>query len=393
MINRKLAGKRGSLIHSPVGSGKTKIVMMYIKYLIEHNLMADYCVYTLPPSALESISQEIEYFGIPHQVLDMNKGGRKNKIQTLMPGVINIVLHDQLRKLKNTLKETAPNMLFIVDEFHLTLNETLRTSITLETVRLSENFVGLSGTIIKDNHPEELIEWLSLIVDYQVNVDNYWSAIGALISRKYITKITVEREDVDVKMTDEESNNYYSLVPSQLGGTASKINFKEAVRVCYQIITQCIINYIKSYVEAGEKIFCVAKDINHQIEIKNLLEKADITKVFLISKDNSINYEYNDDRDIECIITTKTHSTGYSLSKMRVMIQGVYFGNQATRDQLEGRLNRGNSPYSEIKILTLHTGILSYIHEKYEDTRNLAKAIKSFAKEIGIEEDCVNMQL
>jgi hypothetical protein len=67
------------------------------------------------------------------------------------------------------------------------------------------------------------------------------------------------------------------------------------------------------------------------------------------------------------------------------MIQSVYFSNQNTRSQLEGRITRISSPWDTVKVITLHTGILTYIHEKYEKVRNLAQALKAFAKDIDME--------
>jgi hypothetical protein len=362
----------------------TMICMHYITYLISNNLMPEYCVYTLPPSALESIVKEIEYFHIPYQILNMNKTGQRYKVQNIRPNVINIILHDQLRKIGDKLKELAPKMLFIVDEFHKTLNKTLRTSITLETVRLSHDFIGLSGTIIKDGHPDDLIEWLSMIVDFQVNEKNYWVGIGALIARKFVSKIAIEREDISVPMADDEAKKYYELVPAKLGGTANHIDFRGAVKLCYDVLTEAMLYYIIAYAEVGEPVFVVAKDINHQTQINAALNARGFTNTFLITKDNSINYEADDERNL-IVITTQTHSAGYSLSRIRIMIQSVYFSNQNTRSQLHGRIVRLNSPWDTVKIITLHTGILTYIHEKYEKVRNLSEALKAFAKDIDME--------
>jgi hypothetical protein len=83
------------------------------------------------------------------------------------------------------------------------------------------------------------------------------------------------------------------------------------------------------------------------------------------------------------VITTPTHSEGYTLTKFRIMIQLVYFTNQATREQLEGRINRIGQSSDTIYIFTLHTGILSNVYERYEGVRSLSDALKGFAKEEG----------
>ena len=52
---------------------------------------------------------------------------------------------------------------------------------------------------------------------------------------------------------------------------------------------------------------------------------------------------------------------------------------------MEGRINRLNQYSPEIRIITLHAGILSYLHNRYEKTRNLSEAVRGFSKDIGIE--------
>ncbi len=85
------------------------------------------------------------------------------------------------------------------------------------------------------------------------------------------------------------------------------------------------------------------------------------------------------------VITTKSHSEGYTLTKFRIMITSVYFSNQATREQLEGRINRIGQLSPMVRIHIFHTGILSYIHKRYEKARTLAAALKGFANEVGID--------
>jgi hypothetical protein len=57
------------------------------------------------------------------------------------------------------------------------------------------------------------------------------------------------------------------------------------------------------------------------------------------------------------------------------MITSVYFSNEATREQLEGRINRIGQT-NAITILTYHTGVLSYILEHYKKSRNMSQALK-----------------
>lgn len=60
MIDRHTSGNKGHIIWIPPGLGKTMILLMYLKHLIEIREMPAYCIYTLPPSAVDSISSELE---------------------------------------------------------------------------------------------------------------------------------------------------------------------------------------------------------------------------------------------------------------------------------------------------------------------------------------------
>jgi len=77
-----------------------------------------------------------------------------------------------------------------------------------------------------------------------------------------------------------------------------------------------------------------------------------------------------------------THSTGYNLTAIKTMITGVFFSNQATRTQLEGRILRFGQISPFVDFITVHTGILSYVLDKYENTRSLEKIISDLSKEI-----------
>jgi 3-dehydroquinate synthase class II len=67
------------------------------------------------------------------------------------------------------------------------------------------------------------------------------------------------------------------------------------------------------------------------------------------------------------------------------MISSVYFSNEATREQLERRINRLSQNADTIRIILIHAGIISYVHEKYEGVRNMALALKGFARDFGEE--------
>lgn len=384
MIDEHEKGKRGHGLYLPVGTGKTGIVLSYIIYLIGKGEMPDYCVYTLPPSARDSIERELQAYRIPYQVLDMRVEGR---IKAIVPGMVNICLHDHLRLngLDEQIRTIAPKMLFINDEFHKTLaSKTIRTSLALSFAALSQDFVIMSGTLVRDSSVDPLIQWLELLVEFEVTEHNYWTAVSGLISKKVVTHVVVERVVIDAKILDEAK--YYSMVPRTLGGTSTSLNFKGAYDESNIAVDAELVRQALAYIELKEPIFIVTRNSAHQKDIEQKLTSHGVRNIYLITKDTPITLLPDDPRPIQAVVTTIKHVEGYSLVKMRVMLFPVILSNEASREQAVGRLNRLNQPSPVIRVITIHSGILSYIFKRYEKARSLSEALKSFASDIGLED-------
>lgn len=386
LMDRTISGHPVNLIWIPVGMGKTLIVLRYMYELLLKNLLPAMCVYTLPPSAIDSVSQEFLSYGMKPRVVNMNKTGKiKNQTKkTLKMYRVNLVEHDQLRKMTGQLTEHANQMFFVVDEFHKTMNKTQRTSVALEVSTLARICVGMSGTIIKDTNYKDLIAWLSLAVEFNVTEKNYWVAIGALVSKKVSTKVVVKRSYIEAEVDQE----YKKYVPAKLGGTARFIDFQKALQLSYFSVEKKMLTMIKKYITRGEGVFVIARNNDHQKRLVENLQAKGI-EVYAITKNTPITLTPKDTNGkkgkIQVVVTTKQHSEGYTLTKFRVKISGVWFSNQATRDQLEGRLNRIGQPSDTVYDVTVHAGILTYVMKRYESSRNLSEALKGFADDIGVD--------
>jgi hypothetical protein len=394
MIRRHNNGKKGNIISIPTGMGKTLIVMEFIRYLTDNNQFPSTCVYTLPPSAVDSIKVELDMFGIPYHEIDMRLASHiENK--SLKKYVVNLIVHDHMRLngMDEQLRDATADMFFIVDEFHKTMNDSIRTSLALEICRLSSNFIAMSGTIVLNTNVQAVINWLEQVVDFEVTTHNYFVAIGAMISKRVYTNIIVERIPIDVVMSNEEKEVYSHLVPHKLGGIAPNINLRAAMTLCYEACTLRMIDDILFYVGINEIPFVVANNIKHQHQIRSNLQAKGVSNVYLIGKDTPLTLNPGDQTDIQVVITTPTHSAGYTMTKCKVMIQTVTLGNQLTRDQLEGRLVRISQTSPNVVILTYHTGVLTYILNNYEKARTLSSLIKGFADLIDLNVESVIDQI
>lgn len=378
--HRHAAREHGSIIWLAMGMGKTACVLSYLQYLIEQEEMPDYCLYTLPPSAVDSIAKECELMAIPYQLIDMRKNSSKSVLQ---PALINLVVHDHLRhgSLMEQVRTIGPNLFFIVDEFHKTMNPTIRTGLALEIANVSREFIALSGSIMT-SEPELLIQWLKLIVPFEVTNKNYMVAIGALVSRRVVTGIKVLEIDQSVPMAANDL--YYTLVPPTLGGTGSELKFREAVLESYRLVLTEVVRLAVEHFDKKIKTFICAKDNAQQEEIRNqIMAQRPRCNIYLITSSTPITLTADKPNDIDVVITTIRLVEGYTLTDRYVAINPLVFSNQASRDQRDARLNRIGQRSPEIVIYNVHAGILTYISQRYQRIRNLAEALRAFAADVG----------
>lgn len=401
----------GSILWIDVGMGKTLIVLTYIKYLIDNGLMTSYCCYTLPPSALDSIVKEMQLAGINYNILDMRKSNT-NRIggNILLPYHINILYHDHLRlgNIADQLRDISDDLTLIVDEFHLCLSSTtIRTSLTLEIAKLSHRFVAMSGTILNSiDAIDDMIEWLELTVPYPLNKNNYQVAISELISFETDLKgIEVVKKGIECIMTKEQLDEYKKFVPPTIGGTSNRLYLQEALKLCYDVVLPQMAQYAKSLISdynigdskpysnnvtnlvgyrtkltgfreyTSKPIFIVVQNKEQQDRMEQYLSGYVVYKIGI---NNPITLKTEDKTNIQFIITTMNYNAGYTLTKCDTMLTSVYPSNEASRTQIEGRLYRLGQT-SDVKIITFHTGILSYIMEKHIKTGNMNKVLKELS--------------
>jgi hypothetical protein len=400
MIKNKEAGDKGNFLWATVGLGKTMAVLSYMKYLKERNQLPPYILYTLPQSAIKSIIQEIKYFDIPINLIIPLKDNRKHAAkytdirvsQSCVPRLhtINLIEHDHLRRCTDILLEYAPKSFFVVDEVHKTLNDTLRTSVALEIAHLSRDFVVLTGTPVIDNDTHKLIGWLEQVVPFEVNRKNFWVAANAMIAKTINTGIEVNDSDVVASFSSGEEKAYNLLVPSALGGSNSNPSSEdwiEASSICYRACDREMIKLTLRLL--GKRgVMLVAKDSKHQERLYNMLIKSiEPADIFMMKSGDSI---FLTDESVaqgkvhgyKVVIVPQRKAEGYTLTYLSAMVTSVYPGNNATREQLRGRINRLSQKRKEVLYITVHAGLLTSILWNHNAAKNLSIALKGLAQQV-----------
>ncbi|KAI8824449.1 uncharacterized protein EV422DRAFT_504445 [Fimicolochytrium jonesii] len=424
MIGKLNAGRRGHYLHSPMGSGKTLIVSMYLQHLAVNGLLPEHVIWSLPPPAVDSVAQELKSFGFAVHWMMPTKNNkskalpdgvvRQTDVKNLARFAITIVLHDDLKRMADELRQASDDLFLVMDEAHMALDETQRTTIAREIAKLSLGFVALSGTPTKDNRIYKLIPWISLVVPFAVNERNFWAACNSLVSQIVDTGVHVRTHEIEAPWSSpEEEHRYRSLVPEKYGGVnnySSRQDASRAATLCYDACTRemarLAVELLYGKLEFGNDakwrggVFLVANDEVHQEELTKLVIRVSRGRaktsaaasktnardladadIFCITGRASIHMSdtaVNDKkvRDYPVVITTKRRSTGYTLSRLKVSITSVYPSNLATRLQLDGRLNRLSQLAKELDYYTVHAGILSYILHNHQHAASIDKAFK-----------------
>jgi superfamily II DNA or RNA helicase len=404
MINKNKDGKKGHFIWITAGLGKTMIVMEYLKYLIDSNKAPKYIVYTLPKSALKSIITEIEHFKFPINLVIPIKSWKKHPESSkytkehdqLLPFHINLIEHDHLRLMEETLIDNASQSIFIIDEVHKALNDTKRTGVALEISRLSKEFVALTGTPIVDSNTYKLIWWLEQIVEFEVNDKNFWVAANGMIAKKVNTGVDIDREEIVSEFTEKERVKYNELSPVSIGGKNQKPNSKditELFNMCYNICDRDIIEQtLLSIKKTKKSVMIVTRDTKHQEKLRKMfVEKGMKDKdIYLLKGDDSIfmtdeTVKEGKIHDYKVIIVTIRKAEGYTLTRAQTMITSVYPSNNAVREQLEARINRVSQHEKKIYYKIVHCGILTYVLKKHKDAASISKVLQSLAEDVEFE--------
>jgi superfamily II DNA or RNA helicase len=402
MINNNRSGLKGQLLWLKVGMGKTKIVLTYLAHLKKIKQLPKYIIYTLPSESIMSIIEEIGMFGIKINIMiplknitAKRKPYDKMKISVTKgcePKMycINLILHDHLRFCSTELPKYAGDSIMIFDEVHLFLNQSLRTGMGMNLSHLSRSFIAFTGTPVIDNKTEKLIGWLEQIVPFEVNKVNFWVAANNMIAKKITTGIMTENEDVLSRFTKPEHLRYQKYVPPAMGGSNTNPSSKDWIKaadICYEACDREMISLTKNFIKKGRGVMIVSRDTKHQDRLKNMiLEETNLTNndLFLIQKDKSIfltdeSVKKKKTPDYKVVIVTKRKAQGYTLTRLSVMLTSVYPSNNATREQLAGRINRLGQKTEPLLYKTTHIGLLTTIMENHNSAKSLSAALQEIA--------------
>jgi superfamily II DNA or RNA helicase len=391
-------GARGNSLIAPPGMGKTRIVCQYIAEQIDQKMMPPYLIYTLPMEAMQSVAAEWVAYGATVRILDPCRTSKIRSNANLQryltpvgtlptPYTVTMVSHDHLRKLTEVLSPSVMSFaIFILDESHKALSDTQRTQHCLELSNAGKEFITMTGTWMIDTKFEKQLPWLAQIVSIPVTKNNLWVAVNGLTMREVDTGIPVKREQVIAKLSAKELTDYKHLMPIGLGGNnrvADKSSIQQGIAITEQACSKGVIaeavRVLNDEKEPG--VMIVAKNNDHADTLsQQLLATGIVTKrqVLVVGQDaetidmTAANRQ-TEHPHVRVVIVPIRYNTGYNLSRFRVMITQVIPSNQATRSQIERRINRIGQLAKEIHYIVVvdQTGFWAGVLENHEFPRKV----------------------
>ena len=409
LVENNDSGQKGNMLWLKVGLGKTACVMSFLSVLKQNNRLPPIVLYTLPESAISTVCKEIHRFGVRvnwiipvkmtkerhKQVSQINSLGVDLTISRScvpVPGVVNLVEHDHMRRCEDQFSTSAKDMFLIVDEVHKAMNDTKRTGVALELADLARDFLVLTGTPVIDQNTYKLIGWLSRVVDFDVNDKNLLVAANAMVSRKVSTGIPSTYEEIYAEMTSQQEDDYRTYVPPALGGTNGAPTISDWTRaseICYEASMSRMASLTYELVRDGNGVMVVAKDVAQQGELRRLIEQAGVANedIFVLGSGDSIvlddaSVERGEIHDYKVVIVRIRKAEGYTLTRLNCMVTSAYPSNNATREQMEGRIDRQGQQADRIWYYTVYTGLLRNLFENHISAKNLSVALASLAQEV-----------
>ena len=143
----------GNFLWMRVGAGKTLTVLTFLDQTRKTNK----CLWCLPLTAIKSVIKEIKQVGWSVRVLASTKSRINHYVEftslsertldtNLVPGVITIVEHDDVRNLVDKLAKQMTETAFIYDEVHKAMaSQTQRTGTALRLASVAKQVVVLTG--------------------------------------------------------------------------------------------------------------------------------------------------------------------------------------------------------------------------------------------------------
>jgi hypothetical protein len=191
-------GRRHFMQTSGPGSGKTQIMVEFLRFRLQHDGdLPEFIIWVVPErKTYKSMRLELGRCGIPVVTHDIH--------DPLVPFRVNVLCRDDLRLMHDELIEDAHRTAIVFDELDGMFRLSGRSSAALELARLCCFFMSMSATLIRDGSLDHL-PWVQLMCPHLcIHKDNWMVAFDEIVRESEPSPYEVKYSVEYVPFPDEE---------------------------------------------------------------------------------------------------------------------------------------------------------------------------------------------
>jgi hypothetical protein len=367
-----------NFIYATVGAGKTYMVILHLLWLMETGDLPPYVIFCLPKSAIPDVMAEFKRFFRDVCRLVPLKSAKTSRgiittVRQMRKRSVTFIEHDHLRRVCDELCTIGPYYACIDEVHKAVVSNTLRSQVCLQLTGAAAYWTVMTGTPVLNDNVLSLAPWLQPLCGYPVTKSNIFVAMSSMNAHIVDTGVKVADEEVRVDGVEQDPE-YKALAPPGLGGDNKEFfgarDLLPLLRLNWGLLDTEMVGQTVKY--RSDRVYLVARDRKHQATLMRLLTAKGVQCVVMETG-------FTTTRHTEVVIGRTGLSEGFTMCFAGTMVTGVYLTNQATRDQLRGRINRVSQARDSVLYVTVHGGVLSKIHDRHQDAASIAAICKALA--------------
>ena len=336
-------------------------------------------LWVAPKKLVDSTVKLLSEWGYPvHRVVCKKRKRQEAYDFEVKPGMYNVVDVDYLHKVVDDLLPLAPRLLVVVDEVDQCYGTTKRTASAFRLANNAMSVLAMTATAIrKDSDP--LAEWLNLTEPFPVNSSNYLVSMAKAVNLELDLGITKIKEERVIPMQPEVRQWCFNN-PRDWRGMESVIREATDPMLVDVTVEECrrptTVYHPKSedtsIMRSGALL--VAWNQEHVEKLVGMLKARGM---------QAGGFDQRDDPSLEVLVVVCRNARGYnSAIRFGCMVTGVYPGNAADRQQMQGRLSRIGQQRRELRFVTVFMkgSILRLLHEKQLVAGNTNSSIQALGE-------------
>lgn len=367
-------------LFASTGSGKTPMAAEHMRLNARLRASVHSVLWVAPKKLVDSTVKLLSEWGYPvHRMVCKKRKRQESYDFEVKPGMYNVMDVDYLHKVVDDLLPLAPRLLVVVDEVDQCYGTTKRTASAFRLANNAMSVLAMTATAIrKDSDP--LAEWLNLTEPFPVNSSNYLVSMSKAVNLELDLGITKIKEERVIPMQPEVRQWCFDN-PRDWRGMESVIRESTDPMLIDVTVEECrrptTVYHPKSILTSSivsSGALLVAWNQDHVEKLVRMLKARGV---------QAGGFDQRDDPSLEVLVVVCRNARGYnSAIRFGCMVTGVYPGNAADRQQMQGRLSRIGQQRRELRFVTvfMKASILQLLHEKQLVAGNTNSSIQALGE-------------